>query len=88
MLANKTMVKIEINNLNVRKNPNMNAEVVETCVPGIYEMLAKKDGFVKIGKDKWVKTDYVELVELEPEPVKPIKKKESIDIPSTEDVVE
>jgi len=68
MLANKTMVKISINNLNVRKNPNLNAEVVETCVPGIYEMLAKKDGFAKIGKDKWVKLDYVELEELEPAP--------------------
>jgi len=75
--STKKIVKVDIDNLNVRQAPDFNAPVVETCKVGEYEMLDKTDKFAKIGDNKWVALSFVEIKTVKPEKKKDIEKEEN-----------
>ena len=85
--SNKKKVVVKIKNLNVRSNPNVDAPIVETCIPKEYDLLDQKNGFVKIADGKWVSAEYVEILESKAEHETKKKKKES-SIEDEEEVVE
>ena len=68
MLSQKA--KIVISNLNVRKSAGITAPIVKTAIPGVYNVLDKKDGWVKIGRNEWVMEKYVTLEDVEDKAVK------------------
>jgi hypothetical protein len=75
MLVNKGKIEVEIDNLNVRNNPNLNAVVVETCKQGVYDVLDRKNGFIKIGDNKWVKAEYTKAIKETVVPEKKVEEK-------------
>lgn len=62
------MVRVPINNLNIRKEPSTKSDVIRKCPRGIYTIIEEADGVgaTKWGKLKsgegWVSLDYVEKV--------------------------
>lgn len=61
----KQKVIVNINNLNLRKSPNMdNSSIIGTCPMGEYDVLDTKNNFAKINKG-WVHLNFVEIKEVE-----------------------
>lgn len=47
-------VKVDINNLNIRKGPGIGFGKDGFCKPGIYEILKEENGYGQIGADQWI----------------------------------
>ena len=53
-IKTENKVKVDIENLNVRKGPGMEFGKIGFCKPGIYEVLKEENGYGKIGADQWI----------------------------------